>query len=159
MCLFWCQCVKYRCNVAACNWWWLLYLHFRNIALRLAAILKKSKMMDEAINRSGSKKFGSYYLSTILKYCYSTWVTSATFLRGLIWGICGKDKHWASKAWRKTKGLLCRWTTPWDPLEQFICVSNELTSFPDVRLTRSFLLLIFLGAERKQKLRFSGNNC
>ena len=32
---------NYRCNVAAYNWWCLLYLNFRNIALRLAAILKK----------------------------------------------------------------------------------------------------------------------
>ena len=33
---------------------------------------------------------------------------------------------------------------------------NEFTGFPDTRLTRSLLLLMFLGAERHQKLRFSG---
>ena len=37
------------------------------------------------------------------------------------------------------------------------CVSNEFTGFLDAWSTRSFLLLVFLGAERQQKLRFSEN--
>ena len=35
-------------------------------------------------------------------------------------------------------------------------MSNELTGFPDARSSRPFPLLMFLGAERQQKLRFSG---
>ena len=34
------------CNVAACIWWHLLYLNFRNIARWLAAILKKPMSPD-----------------------------------------------------------------------------------------------------------------
>ena len=41
-------------------------------------------------------------------------------------------------------------------IEQYICVFIEITSYLDARLARSFPLLIFLGAERQQKLRFSG---
>ena len=32
---------------------------------------------------------------------------------------------------------------------------NEFTGFPDTMVTRSLLLLMFLGAERQQKLRFT----
>ena len=40
--------------------------------------------------------------------------------------------------------------------DTYVC-PNEFTGFSDARLTRSFLLLMFLGAERQQKLRISGN--
>ena len=41
MCLFCSWWEFIICNVAACIWWCLLYLNFRNIALWLAALLKK----------------------------------------------------------------------------------------------------------------------
>ena len=53
---------KYHCNVADLNWWFLLYLNFRSIALRLAAILKKVHPGFESRARVSASNLCALYL-------------------------------------------------------------------------------------------------
>ena len=62
---------KYHCNVADLNWWFLLYLNFRNIALRLAAILKKVHPGFESRARVSASNLCALYLFCFKPVCFT----------------------------------------------------------------------------------------